>query len=429
MSPLRRAHRSLKEWWDVLVETVRLTHDSVAAHPLRSILAVLGIVIGIVTVVLVASILANVRNSVALLFRELGTENVFAFHLSGDPYAAPTEREARRLPLKPAFADVIAREGRHVRDVGVQLIVPPVVNGRALVARAGGNESDRAFVEGVSLDYFDVVDAEFAEGRPFTAVESRAGARVAVLGANVARALFGGGPALGRSLLFAGESWSVVGIQPPRKGGFFGENRNDNMIFIPLRAAERRFSEAEATVLYVRARPGEREAAFVETEAILRRLRRLGPEEPNDFNLSTADQIIRTLDEVSAAIGLATFALAAVSLVIGGIGIANVMIIAVTERTREIGVRRALGARRAEVLRQFLLEAAFLSGTGGLAGVLVASLLGLLITVFAPGFSAVAPAWAVVSGLAASVLTGIVAGYLPARRAAFLDPVEALRYE
>jgi len=429
MSPLRRAHRSLKEWWDVLVETVRLTHDSVAAHPLRSILAVLGIVIGIVTVVLVASILANVRNSVALLFRELGTENVFAFHLSGDPYAAPTEREARRLPLKPAFADVIAREGRHVRDVGVQLIVPPVVNGRALVARAGGNESDRAFVEGVSLDYFDVVDAEFAEGRPFTAVESRAGARVAVLGANVARALFGGGPALGRSLLFAGESWSVVGIQPPRKGGFFGENRNDNMIFIPLRAAERRFSEAEATVLYVRARPGEREAAFVETEAILRRLRRLGPEEPNDFNLSTADQIIRTLDEVSAAIGLATFALAAVSLVIGGIGIANVMIIAVTERTREIGVRRALGARRAEVLHQFLLEAAFLSGTGGLAGVLVASLLGLLITLFAPGFSAVAPAWAVVSGLAASVLTGIVAGYLPARRAAFLDPVEALRYE
>jgi putative ABC transport system permease protein len=250
-----------------------------------------------------------------------------------------------------------------------------------------------------------------------------------VLGSNVARALFGANAAPGRTLTLAGETWTVVGVQPPRKGGFFGENRNDNVMFIPLRAAQRRFAEAKDTVFYARAKPGERDLARLEVEAILRKLRRLGPADPNDFELSTADQIIRSLDQVSAAIGLATFALAGVSLVIGGIGIANVMIIAVTERTREIGVRRAIGAPRRAVLRQFLLEAAFLSGTGGILGVGAAFLLGFLITLVAPGFSAMAPAWAIVSGLVASVLTGLVAGYLPARRAAQLDPVEALRYE
>jgi putative ABC transport system permease protein len=260
-------------------------------------------------------------------------------------------------------------------------------------------------------------------------VEARAGAPVTILGANVARALFGTGPSLGRTLRLGNESWTVVGVQAARKGGFFGENRNDNVMYVPLRAAQRRFPEADATVLYARATPGDRDRALVEMEAILRRLRRLGPDAENDFSLSTADQIIRSLDQVSAAVGLATFALAAVSLVIGGIGIANVMVIAVTERTREIGLRRALGARRRTVLRQFLLEAAFLSGVGGVAGVLAAVLVGLLVGLLAPGFSAVPPAWAVAAGIGASVLTGLVAGYLPARRAAGLDPVEALRHE
>jgi putative ABC transport system permease protein len=410
-------------------EAGRLAVDSLRAQPARSALAIVGVVIGIVTVVLVASVLVGLRNSVAMLFRELGTDNIFAFHRNGDPYSPPSESDARRRPLSPAFAATIERLGPSVRDVGIQLLVPAVTATRTITARAGGNESDSVLIEGTSPNFFDVTGAEFAAGRPFTDLEERVAAPVAVVGANVAAALFGSRPAVGQSFLLGGDRLYVVGVLAKRKGTFFGENRNDNVVSLPVRTARRRFPEAENTVLYVRARPGQRDEARAEAETILRLLRRLEGDTPNDFNLSTADQIIAQFDRLGAQIFLATVALAAVSLVIGGIGIANVMIISVTERTREIGVRLAIGARRVEVLRQFLLEAAILAGTGGLVGVAVAGTLGLLATLVAPTFPAIPPFWAVASGLGTSVVVGVAAGYLPARRAAALDPVEALRYE
>jgi putative ABC transport system permease protein len=410
-------------------EAVTLAIGAIRLQASRSLLASVGIVIGIVTVVLVASVLANLRNQVALLFRELGTENVFAFHLSGDPYSGPSESEAQRRPLDPAFAVDIARLAPSVRAVGVQMIVPAVVDGRALVARAGTAESDTVLVEGASPNLYEITGAEFAAGRPFTDLEDRVGARVAVIGASLSRALFGGRPALGRTLQLGGDTYTVVGELAPRRGGFFGENRQDSVLAIPIGTLQRRYPGIDRTVLYVRALPERREQARDETEFILRRLRRLAPEAPNDFNLSSSDQIIRTLDQVSLAIGLLTVGLAGVSLFIGGIGIANVMVIAVTERTREIGLRLAVGAPRAAVLRQFLVEAAMLSGLGGLAGVALALLFGWIASLVLTGFSAIPPLWAVGAGLVSSVAVGVVAGYLPARRAAGLNPVDALRYE
>ena len=419
------ARRRLQEF----DETRQMAVDAIFVHPARSLLAILGIVIGIVTVVLVASVLVNLRNQVALLFRELGTENIFAFHLTGDPYSPPSEAEASRRPLDPRFARDIERLAPTVREVGVQMIVPNVVNGRALVARASGNESDTVLVEGASANYFDVVGAEFSAGRPFTDIEERAGARVAFVGSSLSRALFGGRSAVQRTLTLAGETFMVVGELAPRKGGFFGENRQDNILAIPFTAVQRRFADADRTVLYIRARPNLREQARGEAEAALRQLRKLGPAEASDFTLSTADSIIRSFDQVGAQIGLVTIALAAVSLLIGGIGIANVMVIGVTERTREIGVRMALGAERSEVLQQFLLEAALLSTLGGVVGIAVAVSIGLLAAFAFPGFDAVPPLWAVTAGVFSSMVVGLVAGFLPARRAAKLDPVEALRYE
>jgi len=201
------------------------------------------------------------------------------------------------------------------------------------------------------------------------------------------------------------------------------------VLTLPAGTVRNRFGEPERVVLYMRANPGQREACFAQAEAILRLLRKLPPTAENDFTLSTADQIIGTFDGLSARIGLVTVGLAGVSLLIGAIGIANVMFISVTERTREIGLRIAVGARRQQVLVQFLLEAAFLSSIGGIAGVGAALGIGLLLTLVLSGFSAVAPLWAIGAGLVASLGVGIVAGYWPALRAAGLDPVEALRHE
>jgi putative ABC transport system permease protein len=410
-------------------QAAALALDSLRAHPARSALAILGIVIGIVTVVVVASTLVGLRNSVATLFRELGTDNIFAYHLNGEPYSAPTEFDVARPQLKPDDAEPLLRLGQSIRAVGLELIVPATTADRVITARAGANESDRVLVEGVSPNFHDVVGAEFRAGRPLSEGEMRVYAPAAVLGASVARALFGQESSIGKPFLLGGDRYYVVGELAPRKGTFFGENRNDSVIAIPITTARRKFPDARNLVLYIQAFPGQREQAREEARAILRLIRRLPPEAPDNFAMNSADQIIAQFDRIGFQIFLVTIALASVSLAIGGIGIANVMIISVTERTREIGVRLAIGARRHEVRRQFLIEAAVLSAAGGAIGVVLAIIIGGVAAALAPGFPASPPLWSVASGLVTSVAVGVVAGYLPARRAALLDPVEALRYE
>jgi putative ABC transport system permease protein len=416
-------------WTQGTSEAAVLALDSLRSQKLRSALAIAGIVIGIITVVLVATILVGVRNGIAGLFRELGTENVFAFHRNGDPYSPASDRDAQRKPLEPWMAEAIAADATAIRAVAAQIIVPTIVDGQPLVARRGTNETDTVLIEGATPNFFDIAGTEFRAGRPFTDIENRSAAKVAVLGSSIARALFGAAPSIGKSFTLAGDTYYVVGEAAPRRGGFFGENRQDSVVSIPAGTVARRFPEAKQAILYARALPGQLAAAKTEMEFLLRRLRGLSPTAENDFNLSTAEQIIAQFDQIGAQIGLATFALAAVSLVIGGIGIANVMVISVTERTREIGTRLAVGARRRDVLAQFLIEAALLSGVGGVLGVAVSWAAGFLLSVAAPAFPSVPPMWAVLGGLGSAVSTGLVAGYLPARRAAALDPVEALRYE
>ncbi len=416
-------------WLEAERQAASLAIDALRSQPARAGLAILGVVIGIVTVVVVASTLVGLRNSVALLFRELGTDNLFAYHLNGEPYSAPTEFDVARPQLTPDDAKPLTELGESIRDVGLELIVPVASGTRVLTARAGINESDTVLVEGVSPNFHDLVGAEFKEGRPLTEIDSRVQAQVAVIGASVARALFGASSAVGQPFLLGGDRYYVVGVLEPRKGTFFGENRNDSVIAIPVTTARRKFPDARNLVMYVRAKPGMREQAREEARAILRLIRRVPAGEPDNFALNSADQIIEQFDRIGFQIFLVTIALASVSLAIGGIGIANVMVISVTERTREIGVRLAIGAKRRDVRRQFLIEAAILSGVGGVIGVAIATSIGITAALISPAFPAAPPLWSVTAGLASSLGVGIIAGYLPARRAAALDPVEALRYE
>ncbi|MDP2054127.1 MAG: ABC transporter permease, partial [Acidobacteriota bacterium] len=304
-----------------LAEATTLAAESLRANKARSGLAILGVVIGIVTVVLVASTLVGLRNSVALLFRELGTDNIFAYHLNGEPYSAPTELDAKRPQLKAEYAAQLERLGPSIREVGIQLIVPAVTSTRVITARAGANELDTVLVEGASSNFFDVVGASFRQGRPFTPTEERARGQVAVIGANVSRALFGADGAVGKSFLLGGDRYFVVGELAPRQGTFFGENRNDSVVAIPVPTARRKFPEARNMVLYIRAFPGLREQARQEADTILRLVRNVPIGAESNFAMNSADQIISQFDRIGLQIFIATIALAAISLVIGGIGI------------------------------------------------------------------------------------------------------------
>ncbi len=400
--------------------------DSILANGVRSFLAIAGIVIGIVTVVLITSVLSNAKTQVAALFEGLGTDNLITFHLSQDPYSPPTDREANRKPLEIAFADVIERLSQNVEEVGVQLIVPAIVNGRALVASAGRIENDSCFAEGSMTRTYRVIEAPLAEGRLFLPIEEDTGARVAVLGASVRASLFPGLNALGKEIRVAGVAFTVIGVLAPRPGGVFGENRQDSVISMPIRTVQALFPDARNVLLYSKTKEGRRAEARQDIETILRRLRGLAPDSPSDFQITSPDQIIAVFNQVGNAIGAATIALAGISLFIGAIGIGNVMVISVTERTREIGIRRALGATQTSVRRQFLIEAGVLSGLGGVLGVLVALGIGFLVTLILPRYDARPPWEAALTGVVVSVVVGLVAGYVPAARAASVDPIEAL---
>jgi putative ABC transport system permease protein len=410
-------------------ETLSMALDAVWTHRFRSGLTILGIVIGITTVVTVASLLTGLRKGIVDFFQEFGPDNIFIAKASGDPSGAGARpKERKRKPMRPEYAEYLKSVVRSIQDVSTTLfILPP--SGSVLNVKVPGYETDNMSLTGVTPNGYAMSPRELRFGRVFTQGEADRGQRVAVLGSSLADALFPANDSVGKTIFISGAEYTVVGVFAPAKGSFFGENGLDRAIDVPLATARLRYPQSDNYFLTAKARPGLRADAMEEIRAALRRLRHTPAKAEDDFNLSTADSIIENFDKITGMIVLLSIAISGLGLLVGGIGVMNIMLVSVTERTREIGVRKALGARKGDIVLQFLAEAVALTGVGGVIGIIFSMLVTLLLGVLLPSLHPEVPAWAVITGLSVSVAVGVFFGVWPAVKASQLDPVEALRYE
>jgi putative ABC transport system permease protein len=415
----------------ILGETLRMALDSVRGHKFRSFLTVLGIVIGVMTAICIASILTGMRQNIIGMIEEYGTNNIYAFHLSTGPRTGEDRSERTRKPLTVADAETIKAQAPAVEDVA--WVAPNVGYG-------GGPFDDNITyqgrnyrwgnTQGVSPNHADLTNVSLTEGRYITELDDAQRANVMVIGVNAAEALFPGmNNIAGTQVRMGGYNFEVIGVLEKRKAGFFGENEEDNAVYIPFRTAQTIAPAKGYLLMIIRGRTGQVTEALTQAEEILRRRRGVKFGDPNNFDIKTADKFIEQFDSITAMIGLVAIAISCLGLLVGGIGVMNIMLVSVTERTKEIGVRKAIGARRRDIVRQFLFEAMMLTFLGGVLGVLLATGISKLIMLLIPSLPATIPLWAVITGLTVSIGVGLIFGVWPARKASRLDPIECLRYE